>query len=65
MSKEKKSGMYGEMPIIKIGKYTISEMSNDENESTVWVQDTETDEGGQFQKEKLLPILEAFFNSNF
>ncbi len=64
-SENKKSGMYGEMPIIKIGKYTISEMSNCENESTLWIQDTESDEGGQFQKEDLIPILETFFNNNF
>lgn len=64
-SENNKSGMYGEMPIIKIGKYNISEMSNNENETTVWIKDTDSDEAGQFQKEDLLPILEAFFNSNF
>lgn len=60
-----KSGMYGEMPVIKIGKYTIAEMSDEEKCSTIWIADSETGEGGQFSKDALLPILEKFYFENF
>ena len=59
-----KSGMYGEMPVIKIGKYTIAEMSDAENEDSVWIEDTNAKDGGQFRKEKILPILDKFFLDN-
>lgn len=63
--KEIKSGMYGEMPTIKIGKFIISDMSDEENCSTVWIYDTESDEGGQFCKIKLSEILEKFYKELF
>ena len=60
-----KSGMYGEMPIIEIGKFTIAEMSDKENEDSVWIQNTETDEAGQFHKIDLEPLINKFFNELF
>lgn len=60
-----KSGMYGELPTIKIGKYTIAEMSDSGDCKYIWIQDTDTDEGGEFKKDTLYPTLEKFFNSNF
>lgn len=63
--KEIKSGMYGEMPTIKIGKFIISDMSDEENCSTVWIYDTESNEGGQFCKIKLSEILDKFYKDLF
>lgn len=60
-----KSGMYGEMPKIKIGKYTIADMSNEVDCKTIWIEDTTTGEGGQFSKETLLPILEKYYREHF
>ena len=57
--------MYGEMPVIKIGKYSISEMSDKENEDSVWLQDEETGNGGQFRKEHLLPVIDEFYQKHF
>lgn len=61
---EKLSGMYGQMPVIRIGNMTISEMSNAEDCKSVWIQ-VDDDEGGEFQKSALLPIIEKFFKENF
>lgn len=61
---ERKIGMYGEMPVIKIGKFTISEMTNDEDCSTVWIQHTDS-EGGEFSKESLEKTIEKHFNEFF
>lgn len=60
-----KSGMYGEMPKIKIGKYTISDMSDEEECTDVWIEDTETGEGGQFSKGKLFDVIDKFYNEFF
>ncbi len=60
----KKSGMYGELPIIKIGKFEISMMSEDKDDA-VWIKDTETDEGGEFHTQFLEPVIEEYFNNNF
>lgn len=51
------------MPIIKIGKYNISEMS--EHEDSVLIEDTETGEGGQFRKELIFRFLEKFYCKYF
>lgn len=63
--KEIKSGMYGEMQTIKIGKFIISDMSDEENCSTVWIYYTESNEGGQFCKIKLSEILDKFYKELF
>jgi hypothetical protein len=65
MSEEKKSGMYGEMPKIKIGKYTIANMSNEEDCSTVWVEETENGEGGEFSKSSLVDFIDKFYKDFF
>ena len=65
MSEEKKSGMYGEMPKIKIGKYTIADMSNEEECSTLWIEDTEIGEGGQFSKSSLVDFIDKFYKEFF
>jgi hypothetical protein len=59
------SGMYGEMPKIQIGKYTIADMSNEANCSTVWIENTETGEGGQFSKHNLIDVLHKFYKEFF
>jgi hypothetical protein len=65
IKKEQKLGMYGEMPKIKIGKYTIADMSNNENCSAVWIEDEKTGEGGQFNKDTLLYFIDQFYRRNF
>ncbi len=65
MKKEIKSGMYGEMPVIKIGKYHISEMSNLETCSSVWIKDTEADDAAEFKKESLFKIIDEFYKKHF
>lgn len=60
-----KSGMYGEMPVVKVGKYTIAEMSDDENEDSVWIEDTESGYGGQFRKKKILSLIDKLFFDEF
>jgi hypothetical protein len=60
-----KSGMYGEMPVVKIGKYTIAEMYEKDNCESVWIQDTDGDIGGEFHKSQLIPVIEDFFNKHF
>jgi len=65
MKEEKKSGMYGETPKIKIGKYIIADMSNEEECSTVWIEDTERGEGGQFSKNSLVDFIDKFYNEFF
>lgn len=47
---------------IKIGKFTIHEDSNN-NENMVWI--TQDGEGTQFEKRKLEPIIEKFYYDNF
>lgn len=53
------------MPTVKIGKYTIAEMSNDKNETSVWIEDTETGEGGQFYKDSLFQTLDKHYKEFF
>ena len=63
-TKKFKSGMYGEMPIIQIGRFQISMMSDQENEDRIWVRDGE-EEGGEFRAKTLEPYVEEFFNKHF
>jgi len=60
-----KSGMYGEMPIINLGKYSISDMSDSPENETVWISDNETSEGGEFQKSKVDEVIGKLFNKEF
>ena len=60
-----KSGMYGEMPIVKIGKFEISEMSDKEDCDSVWIHDTNQDDGGEFKKSTLESVLNDYYNKHF
>jgi len=64
MKDEKKSGMYGEMPTINFGRYTIADMSNEEGCNAIWIQDTESVEGGEFSKEAFIEFIDKFYNAN-
>lgn len=59
-----KSGMYGEMPIIKVGRFEVSMMTDKEGEDRIWVRDGEA-EGSEFPAKLLEPYLEEFFNKHF
>jgi len=59
-----KSGIYGEMPKLVIGKYEISLMSNKENEPNVWIQ-SEEGEGSEFKISSLEKVIAEFFNKHF
>lgn len=59
-----KVGMYGEMPVITIGKYTIAMMTDKPNEDRVWIQE-EDQEGGEFPASMLEPVIQEFFDKNF
>ena len=61
---EKKSGMYGEMPILKIGRYELSDMSNEPDSNSVWIDDIEDGDGGEFSKSDLEGIIEKYYNEN-
>jgi hypothetical protein len=52
-----KSGMYGELPKRKIGDYTVCPMNNIPNETRVWIENIAF-EGGEFDYEGIVPILE-------
>jgi len=60
-----KSGMYGEMPKLIIGKYEISLMSDKENEPNVWIEDSIVGEGSEFPIKQLESTIESFFNEFF
>ena len=62
--KKAKSGMYGEMPKVKLGKFTIAMMSDKENEVRVWIENEEG-EGGEFKGVRLEGLISKFFDANF
>ena len=64
MDKQYKSGIYGKMPIIEIGRFSVSLMSDRENEDRVWIQDDEN-EAREFPSKLLEPYIEEFFNKYF
>lgn len=59
-----KNGMYGEMPIVKIGRFEISMMSNKEDEDRIWVKDGD-EEGGEFKAVLFERFIEQAFNKFF
>lgn len=65
METEVKSGMYGQMPIVKIGKFTIAMMSNKEDETKLWIEDTEGGEGQSVESADLEAEMEIAFNRLF
>lgn len=64
-TKEVKNGMYVEMPKVKIGKFTVSQMTDKEGDNNVWIQDTESGEGGQFDGNVIGEDFESLFNKHF
>lgn len=57
-----KNGMYGEMPKVNIGEFTICQMS--EGSSQVWIENNEG-EAGEFNGKLLEPLMKEFFNKHF
>ena len=67
MSKEQKKpklGMYGEMPKIQIGKYSICMYTDDKNEDKIWIEDEDGD-GGVFVAKKFENVIEDKYNELF
>jgi len=60
-----KNGMYGETQKVKIGKFTIAMMSDKDDEESVWIEDTEGGEGGQFNGEQIQEDLQKIFDKHF
>lgn len=48
---------------IVLGNYIVTEMSA--YEDCIWIQNIKSSEGGQFHKDKLIPIIDEFFKENF
>jgi len=64
---KKKIGMYGEMPIVRIGDMEISQWSDDEGEKAVWLQ-IHNEEGMEVNGpilDDLGKLLKEWFNKNF
>lgn len=59
-----KNGMYDEMPIVQIGRFAMSMMTDQPNENRIWIKNDEG-EGGEFRYEDLEPFIEEFFNKFF
>lgn len=65
--KKVKLGMYGEMPIVRIGDMELCQFTDKENETEVWLQITD-EEGMQIRGEgveDLAKVLKDWFNKNF
>ena len=58
------SGMYDEMPKVKIVSFTICMMTDKEGEDRIYVRDGDA-EAGEFKAKALEPFIEEFFNKNF
>jgi len=61
---KRKIGMYDETPKVIIGDWSICEMIVPVGNS-VWIENIESNEGGEFKKETLSKILGEFFNKEF
>lgn len=59
---KKKVGMYGETPKVTIGNFTICEMTLPAGDS-IWIERPE-EEGGEFKKSLLEPMLKEFFDKH-
>ena len=57
--------MYGELPKVYIGKFSVSQMSDKEGEKDVWIQDEEVGEGGQFNGKEIQEDLQKLFDKWF
>lgn len=52
------------MPIITIGKFTIADMSDREDNDSVWIADIEVGDGGEFKKFQIEEVLKDFYEKN-
>lgn len=59
-----KNGMYGEMPKLQIGRFSICLMSDKKDETKIWIDDNEED-AGSFPIGLLESHLEEFYNKYF
>lgn len=50
---------------LEIGKYTISLDSYSGNKDKIQIQITDDGEGGEFNKEDFLKVIDKFYNDNF
>jgi hypothetical protein len=64
IKKKAKVGMYGETPQVKVGRFIISQGSDKEGDTTIWIQDGE-EEGGNFNGDSFESYVEEFFNKHF
>jgi hypothetical protein len=60
-----KIGMYGDTDRVEIGKYSICRQDPDGENKSVWIEDTETAEGGEFQDEAFFEVVDKFYKDNF
>jgi len=63
-----KSGMYGEMPKVSIGKFSICQKSDKEGETGIWVEEGEEDAGGfsgDIVNKELEGLIQVWFNKYF
>jgi hypothetical protein len=66
LSERQAVGKWEKLPKIKIGKYVIADISKEEGcEGGIWIEDTESGEGGQFQSDSLFPAIHAFYKEHF
>jgi len=56
-----KVGMYGEMPVIKVGRFKICQMTDKENEKNLWIENEEG-EGGEFHGDEFEKTVSKFFD---
>lgn len=64
MKKKVKLAMYGEMPIVKIGKFSISRLTDREDENCIWIE-ADDGEGGAFDGELFEEYIKQGFNKYF
>jgi len=57
-------GMYGETDRVAVGKYSICRQNPDGKNKSVWIEDTETGEGGEFSDEVFLSAINKFYTDN-
>jgi len=56
------------MLAIKIGKYLLYHYRDGNYPDTcnsIWIDDSESGEGGEFSEQKLIEAIEAFYKENF
>ena len=59
-----KSGMYGERDVFLVGKFSIALFDGTEH-GGLWIEDTHTEEGGQFNGPNLENAIHNLWNEHF